>query len=80
MSGIDLFILRWAEVCRAFFPIEPVTQRLARVQTGRDQLSVLDAIRRAGGRLDGTRRCFWVPASKLRKFETELRANADLLS
>ena len=60
--------------------IELVTQRLARVRAGCDQPAVLDAIRRAGGCLDGTRRCFWVSATKLRKLETELRANADLLS
>ena len=39
---------------------------------------VLDAIRHAEGSLDGTRRCFWVDAFKLRQLEAELRASADL--
>jgi hypothetical protein len=58
--------------------IEPVTRRLLRVLAGCDQPTVLDAIRRAGGSLDGTRRCYWVEAVRLRQLETELRANADL--
>jgi hypothetical protein len=58
--------------------IEPVSRRLLRVYAGSDQPAVLNAIRRAGGRLDGTKRCFWVPAAKLPKLETELRVNPDL--
>jgi hypothetical protein len=53
--------------------IEPVTRRLQRVRPGSDEPSVLDAIRHAGGRLDGTRRFFWVDAFKLRQLEAELR-------
>jgi hypothetical protein len=59
--------------------VEPVAPRLLRVQAGSDEPSVLDAIRHAGGNLDGTRRFFWVDAFKLRQLEAELRANADLL-
>jgi hypothetical protein len=58
--------------------IEPVTPRLLRVRPGSDQPAVLDAIRRASGSLDGTRRFFWVDAFKLRQLEAELRASADL--
>lgn len=58
--------------------IEPVMRRLLRVR--RDlmsrQCSTQSGTR--GGSVDGTRRCFWVPAAKLRKLETELRASADL--
>ena len=57
--------------------IEPVTPRLLRVRPGSDQPSVLDAIRHAGGSLDGTRHLFWVEAIKLRQLEAELRASAD---
>jgi hypothetical protein len=58
--------------------IEPVTPRLLRVRAGSDQPSVLDAIRHTGGSLDGTRRCYWVDAFKLRQLEAELRASGDL--
>jgi len=58
--------------------IEPVTPRLLRVRPGSDEPSVLDAIRGAGGSLDGTRHFFWVDAFKLRQLEAELRASADL--
>ena len=58
--------------------IEPVTPRLLRVRPGSDEPSVLDAIRHAGGSLDGTRRCYWVDAFRLRQLEAELRASADL--
>ena len=60
--------------------IEPVMRRLLRVHAGCDQPTMLDAIRRAGGRLDGTKRCYWVEAINLRQLEAELRASADLLS
>ena len=58
--------------------IEPVTRRLLRVRPGSDEPSVIDAIRHAGGSLDGTRRFFWGDAFKLRQLEAELRASADL--
>ena len=58
--------------------IEPVTPRLLRVRPGSDQPSVLDGIRHTGGSLDGTRRCFWVDAFKMRQLEAELRVSADL--
>jgi hypothetical protein len=58
--------------------IEPVTPRLLRVRPGSDQPSVLDAIRHAGGRLDGTRHFFWIDVFKLRQLEAELRASGDL--
>ena len=58
--------------------IEPVTRRLLRVRPGSHDPSVLDAIQHAGGSLDGTRRCFWVDAFKLRQLEAELRGNGDL--
>jgi hypothetical protein len=38
--------------------IEPVTRSLLRVRAGTDQPAVVAAIRRAGGGLDGTRRCY----------------------
>jgi hypothetical protein len=57
----------------------PVTPRLLRVRGGTDQPAVVDAIRRAGGCLDGTGRCYWVEAGRLRQLEAELRAVADPL-
>jgi hypothetical protein len=59
--------------------IEPVTPRLLRVRGGTDQPAVVDAIRRAGGCLDGTGRCYWVEAVRLRQLEAGLRAVVDPL-
>lgn len=58
--------------------IEPVTPRLLRVWAGTDEPSVLDAIQRSGGGLDGTGRFHWVEAVRLRQLETELQAARDL--
>jgi hypothetical protein len=58
--------------------IEPITPRLLRVRPGSTEPRVLDAIRRAERNLDGTRRCYWVDAFKLRQLASELRANGDL--
>ena len=59
--------------------IEPVTRRLLRVRGGTDQPAVVDAIRRAGGSLDGTKRCYWVEAVRLHQLRADLEAIADPL-
>ena len=59
--------------------VEHVTRLLLRVRGGSDKPEVVPTIRRAGGKLDGTRRLWWLPARNLRSFAGETRGEADTL-
>jgi hypothetical protein len=60
--------------------IGSVGYRLLRVHGGSDQPAIVEAIKRAGGELDGTGEFWWMEARNLRSFVDDLRRIPDLFS